>query len=62
MEKRTVITVRELAHVWNLSMPTAYALTEREGFPVVRVGRKKLIPVAELEKWLAEESKRGRAV
>lgn len=62
MEKRIVLSVREFADRLGVSLPTAYALTEREGFPVVRLGRKKVIPVAELERWLSEESKRGRAV
>lgn len=63
MNGKMVLSVRELAERFHLSLPTAYALTEREGFPVVHVGRKKLIPVADLERWLSEEAaKNGRAV
>lgn len=59
MHKNIAITVRDLADMLHISMPTAYAITEKQGFPVVRVGRKKIIPLAELEKWLSEEAQRG---
>lgn len=61
MEKM-VLTVREMAERLGVSMPTAYALTEREGFPVVRLGHKKVVPVADLERWLSKEAMRGQAV
>ena len=51
MQKLT-ITVKELAKLMNISLPTAYSLTERAGFPLIRVGRKKLIPLAALQEWL----------
>ena len=57
-----VITVKEMAEKLRISMPTAYAMTETPGFPVVKIGRKKLIPKAELERWLSEEATRARAV
>lgn len=59
MEKKIAVTVRDLADMLQISMPTAYAMTEREGFPVVRIGRKKIIPLVDLEKWLSEEAQRG---
>lgn len=58
MEK-LVLSVRELAERLGVSMPTAYALTEREGFPVVRLGHKKVVPLADLEHWLSKEATRG---
>ena len=58
MEK-LVLSVRELAERLGVSMPTAYALTEREGFPVVRLGHKKVVPLADLERWLSNEAARG---
>ena len=47
-----VWTVREMAAALKISMPVAYRMTEEEGFPVLRVGRKKLIIVDELDGWL----------
>lgn len=36
----------------SVSLPTLYDWTEQEGFPLIRVGRKKLIPVEAFLKWL----------
>jgi excisionase family DNA binding protein len=55
MEK-LVLTVREFAKLMQISMPSAYDMTERRGFPLIRIGRKKLIPVEPLKAWLAQES------
>lgn len=59
MEKKLVLTVRDLADQLQISMPVAYAMTDKPGFPVVRVGRKKLIPIADLEIWLSNEANGG---
>ena len=59
MENRLVITVKEMSHKLGVSLPTAYALTEQEGFPVVRVGRKKIIPMADFERWLSQQTQKG---
>lgn len=53
---KLALTVKEFAEQMQISMPTAYDLTERKGFPVIRVGKKKLIPVEPLKVWLAQES------
>lgn len=51
------LTVKQLAEIMQVSMPTAYAMTEQRGFPVLRVGKKKLIPLALLTKWLEEQTR-----
>ena len=56
---KVALTVKELADHLGISMPTAYALTERSGFPVIRVGRKKIIPLSELERWISNEAQHG---
>ena len=51
------LTVSELAEYLNVSLTTAYRLAREPGFPAVRLRPKKIvIPVAELEKWLAEHA------
>lgn len=55
MDKLT-LTVKEFAELMQISMPSAYDMTERKGFPLIRVGVKKLIPVEPLNAWLALES------
>lgn len=50
------MTVMELADELQVSRPTAYALTHREGFPVLKVGRRTLILREALTRWLEEHS------
>lgn len=52
MEKIT-ISVQELAEQMGISLPKAYELTKTSGFPVIRVGTRVLIPLAEFQRWLA---------
>ena len=59
MDNSLVITVRDMADRLKISMPTAYSLTERPGFPVIRIGRKKLVLVSELERWISEQALKG---
>lgn len=61
---KLVVMRKEGTSMLQVSLPTFDALLNREVHPIphVRVNRKVLIPVAELEKWLAEESKRGCGV
>jgi len=51
MEKLT-ITVPEMARLIGCSLPSAYELARREGFPVLRIGRKVLIPYDAFKEWL----------
>lgn len=55
MEKdRLVFTVAEAGRLLNLSRPTAYKLAREGRLPVLRLGRRLVIPVAALERMLAE--------
>lgn len=51
-------SVKEFADNIGVSMPTAYAMTEELGFPILRVGRRKLVIVSSVEQWLKERAKR----
>lgn len=55
MEK-LVYTVRETANILNIGMNKAYELIELKQIPVVRVGRKFLVPKQALENWLLSSS------
>ena len=50
---RVTMTVKELALAMNISLPKAYELTEREDFPLIRIGRKKLVPIDAFYEWLS---------
>ena len=55
MEQLTM-TVKEMAKQLNISLPTAYQLVKTDGFPVIYIGTKILIPVEEFKTWLKSES------
>lgn len=57
MEKLTY-SVKELAEVLGVSVNRAYDITHIEGFPVIKIGVRKLIPKAALEQWLLTAGKR----
>lgn len=54
MQKAT-FTVKELSQYMGVSLALAYELTEREGFPLLRMGRKKVIPIEQLNRWMNEQ-------
>jgi len=49
---KLVYTVRETANILDIGMNKAYELIEQKQIPVVRVGRKFIIPKLALENWL----------
>ena len=53
--ERATLTVKELAEYIGVSYNTANELTWIEGFPVIQLGRKKLIPKNALDAWLLEQ-------
>lgn len=58
-EKMEVATfsVKGLAEYLGISYGLANELTWREGFPVVQLGRKKIIPKVALDAWLMEQKR-----
>lgn len=55
------ISIEEMGRRMDLSRVIAYRLARSEGFPSVRIGGRIVIPVRELEAWLAEQSKKGQS-
>ena len=51
MEK-TAMSVQELSAQMGISLPKAYELVKRPGFPSLRVGTRILIPVDAFRDWL----------
>ena len=56
-DERITLTVREMAELLGISYNTANQLTWRENFPVLQIGRKKLIPRDALDAWLLEQKR-----
>ena len=55
MEPLTV-SVTEAARLLGISRPTMYAIIRREDFPSFRVGGRRLISLAGLQRWIAEQT------
>ena len=51
-DEKLVITVQEAADMMGLGINKMYELVNTKGFPVVTVGRKKLIIRSKFEEWL----------
>ena len=58
--EKVTLTVKELAEILGVSLPKAYELTHIEGFPVILVGKKRIIHKAHFLRWLEEST--GKAV
>ena len=56
MTEKLVLSVEELAQEFGISLPVAYALAKREGFPAVRISERRIVvPVEALRRWLEAE-------
>ena len=53
MEEKVVMTVEEAAELLHISRPSAYQAVKKGEIPVIRIGRRILVPVAALERLLA---------
>ena len=52
MENKVVYTVEEAAEVLKISRPSAYLAVKKGEIPVIRIGRRILVPVVALSKLL----------
>jgi len=59
---RLCISVAELEELLSISRTTAFALVKAEGFPSFTLGRRILIPVASLERWLDAQAANQKTV
>lgn len=49
-------SVPEIAATLGISLPLAYQLVNRADFPAVRLGRRIIVPVDGLRRWMDEHS------
>lgn len=56
------LTVKELKQVLRLGQVKAYNITREKNFPCICIGRKKLIPKIELEKWIENKIKKEEKI
>ena len=55
-------TVAEWAVTVGVSKPRAYDMTHIEGFPVVVIGRRRVVLVDAAKRWLNERAQEGTAI
>ncbi|MBQ7392110.1 MAG: helix-turn-helix domain-containing protein [Clostridia bacterium] len=56
--EKLTYSVEEFAKAFGVSIVTAYEIARREDFPKIRVGRRILIPINELNRWIEKESRK----
>lgn len=56
---RLTYNMRELAEVLGISETSARNLSHSASFPVLTVGRRRLVLKSALEKWLEKQSEKG---
>lgn len=57
---RLGISIEQFAEAVGISRTSAYAAAQRGEFPVRRVGRRLIVPVAAVERWLSGDDKETR--
>lgn len=50
------LRIEEVGKILGVSRASAYALTRKQGFPVVRVGRRLVVPETQLQSWLERQA------
>jgi len=55
------LTVEQAAKAMQVSRPTMLTLVHQSGFPSFRVGKRWIIPVSGLERWLDEQVEMAQA-
>lgn len=54
--QKMTFSVREAADALGISMQRMYDLTFIEGFPVLKIGRSKRIPIEQLNDWIRKNA------
>ena len=56
-QEKFCISIEEMAQRCGVGRSTAYEWSRTEGFPVIRIGKKRLlVPIAALERWLEAQA------
>lgn len=56
MPGKMLISVEELSEQLGISLTVAYRLSRQADFPTVRIGRRRLVDVESLQKWIKARS------
>ena len=53
---RVTWSIPEMAEALGISKGTAYRLAKTKGFPLLNIGKRKVIPVEGLQEWIKKNS------
>jgi excisionase family DNA binding protein len=53
-QQESLLTIRQIAEMLQVSRPTVYALIEREGLPYLKIGKSLRFSSLSVHAWLAE--------
>ena len=56
--EKLVYTVREISFLLGINLPKTYELVRQRDFPSLTIGRRIVVPKAELNRWLQEAVKK----
>lgn len=56
---KLTLSIPEAAKVIGISRSQMYALAKSEGFPTIQIGRRVLVSVKGLERWVEEQAAKG---
>ena len=62
MDEKIAISVNEAAKLLGVSRPTLYGLMKNADFPAFKLGGRRLISRAGLERWVEAQAQRGHDV
>lgn len=60
--QKLAVSVPEAAQMLGVSRQTAYALVNSSDFGAVRIGRKIIVPIAAMERWLNQSKSTGNCM
>ena len=62
MQEKLVFNISEAAKCLGVSRPKMYELCRQEGFPVLQIGTRKLIPIEPLREWVRDNCGWGKEI
>lgn len=56
MQERKTMTVEEVGMALGISRPKAFELASRSDFPVIRIGKRIVVPIDAFQKWMEKQT------
>lgn len=53
---KIVYSVQEVADLLGIGLSAAYNLAKSEGFPCIKIGKRKVVPIEAFHQWVKEQT------